>query len=236
MAYIGEIGKRLKMTVTYKKSFEYKDYKFSYYGTTHYIHTFDDADGNIMVWKTTSIMTWENGDRYELIPEGSTVELTGTVKEHSEYNGTEQTVLTRCKFKVLERAKTWAEIQQEKEAAKKQKAEEQRASLNGKDFIWRMPYKQYKEHYADCETVVGSYDSHTDDRGYRHGVPTIDVIIREGRLKASGVRGQHYHSYEFTTADGQKVCYRAVCEENARKRMKKDYPESESWECTEIHW
>ena len=205
------------------------DYKFSYYGTTHFIHTFADADGNIMVWKSTNPVDYIKDDCYEFIPEGSLVELTGTVKEHSEYKGTEQTVLTRCKFKLVERAKTTAEV-------KKEKAEEQKATLNGKDFIWTMPYKQYKEHYADCETVAGSYNSHTDDRGYSHGVPTIDVIIREGRLKASGVRGQHFHSYEFTTADGQKVCYRAVCEENARKQMKKDYPESENWECTEIHW
>lgn len=221
--YIGEIGKRMKTTATYKKSFEYMDYKYNYYGTTHYIHTFVDADGNVLVWKTTNPVEYINDDVYEFISEGSVVEITGTVKEHSEYKGIEQTILSRCKFSLIERAKT-------KEELEKEKAEQQIASLKEGDHIWAdMPYRQYKEHYADCETVAGSFH-------YSNGTAYIDVIIRVGRLKASGVRGKHYKGWEFKNEEtGGKRCYRAISEENARKRLMKEFPNSGNWELNKIY-
>lgn len=236
MAYIGEIGKRLTITVTYKARFEYTDYKFSYYGTTHFTHIFEDAEGNTIVWKSTNMVEYINDGKanpnrkgdVEFVTKGSTVELIGTVKEHSTYKDTEQTVVTRCKFKLVELAKTACEIAAEK-------AEAQLASIGAKDIIWEMPYRQYKEHYSDCETVIGSYNDHTNSRGVPHGDPTIKVIIREGRLKKSGVRGEHYKGFQFTSVDGETVVtYRAISEETARKRMKKEHPGSESWECTKI--
>ena len=152
--------------------------------------------------------------------------MTGTVKEHSEYKSTKQTIFTRCKFNLVEKAKTKAELEQEK-------AEQQIASLQEGDWVWNnMPYKQYKEHYPDCETVSGSYTSREDSR---HGVATIDVIIREGRLKPNGVRGKHFYGFEFTDDDGKRICYRAVSEENARKQMKKMFPNSECWKCTKVY-
>lgn len=234
MAYIGEIGKRLTVTVTYKARFEYTDYKFSYYGTTHLTHIFEDAEGNTIVWKSTNMVEYindgsENPNRkgdVEFVTKGSTVELTGTVKEHSTYKDKEQTVVTRCKFKLVEMAKTDDEIRQEK-------AKAQKATLAGKDFIWEMPYKQYKEHYADCETIFGSYDAHLDSRGVPQSDPTIKVIIREGRLKNSGVRGQQFRYYTFKK-DNRARTYRAVCEENARKQLMKEFPDGDIWECTNI--
>lgn len=236
MAYVGEVGKRIKIVATYKKSFDYTDYKFSYYGTTHYTHIFEDVSGNTLVWKTTNPVEYindgkENPNRkgdVEFTPVGSVVEIAGTVKEHGSYKDKEQTVLTRCKFNLIERAKTEWEIQQEK-------AEAQRASIGENDIVWTMPYRQYKAHYSDCETVIGSFDAHENSRGVPHGEPTIDVIIREGRLKKSGVRGEHYRGFEFTAEDGTKVVYRAISEETARKRLKKEYPNSENWECTKIY-
>ncbi len=228
MAYIGEISKRIKLNVTFKKSFEYTDYTFSYYGTTHYIHNFEDAEGNVIVWKTTSMIDYFEGDHCVIITEGSTMELTGTVKEHSLYKDTEQTVLTRCKVKLIERAKTKYEIEQEQ-------AEAQMATIAEGDYVWEMPYRQYKEHYSDCETIIGSFDRHEDSRGNCHGEPTIKVIIREGRLKKSGVRGEHYRGWEFITDTGAKVTYRAISEETARRRMKKDYPNSDKWELNYIY-
>lgn len=228
MGYIGEIGKRVTIRVTYKKSFDYKDYKFSYYGTTHFTHIFEDADGNTLVWKSTNPVEEIVNDECKFIPHGSVVELTGTVKDHSLYKETEQTVLTRCKFKMIERAKTQQEINQEK-------AEAQQATIGENDFIWEMPYRQYKAHYSDCETVIGSFDRHEDSHGNVHGDPTIKVIIREGRLKNSGVRGQHFRGYEFTSDAGKKVVYRAVSEDNARKQLKKEFRNSDNWECTTIY-
>jgi hypothetical protein len=227
MAHIGEIGKRLTVQATYKKSFEYVDYKFSYYGTTHFTHIFEDAEGNTIVWKSTNMVEYINDGEYKFITKGSTVELTGTVKEHGQYKGVDQTVVTRCKFKLVALAKTEAEIRQEKSKA-------QMDSLTGKDFIWEMPYRQYKEHYSDCETVVGSFTRYEDRHGNVLRDPTIKVIIREGRLKPNGVRGQRIRGYVFQTDDGAEVTYRAVCEENARKRMKKDFLGSDNWELIEV--
>ena len=236
MGYIGQIGKRITVTATYKARFEYTDYKFSYYGTTHFTHIFEDDEGNTIVWKSTNMVEYindgsENPNRkgdLEFVTKGSTVELTGTVKDHSTYKDTEQTVVTRCKFKLIERAKTEDEIRQEK-------AETQKASIGENDLVWEMPYRQYKEHYSDCETIIGSYDSHEDSRGNCTSAPTIKVIIREGRLKKSGVRGQHYAGYQFTSEDGKIVTtYRAISEETARKRLMKDHPNSGNWELTKI--
>lgn len=60
-----------------------------YYGTTM-LHKFVDENGNLMVWFSSS---------KELEP-GKTYTGKATVKEHKEYRGTKQTVLTRCAFKL----------------------------------------------------------------------------------------------------------------------------------------
>ncbi len=87
--YVGEVGNRINTTCTYVGSPSYERKSFAGYGTeTVYIHRFKDAAGNLMVWKTT---------RYLGLEEGATVTLTGTVKEHSEYNTEKQTILQRCK-------------------------------------------------------------------------------------------------------------------------------------------
>jgi hypothetical protein len=57
----------------------------SQYGTTH-LHIFQDSNGNRLTWKASSV-------RFN---QGETVTLKGTIKEHKEYNGVKQTVLTRC--------------------------------------------------------------------------------------------------------------------------------------------
>ena len=95
-----------------------------------------------------------------------------------------------------------------------------------------MPYKQYKEHYSDCETLAGTYKD-KDDMG-RRIYATITVIIREGRLKNSGTRFQHYSGYQFTNENGKYITYRAVSEENAKKRCEKENP-NHTWECTKIY-
>lgn len=79
--------------------------------------------------------------------------------------------------------------------------------------VIRMKYKAYKEHYADCETVYDSYEK---------GSKSIEVIIPEGRIKNSGVRGKKFHYYEFNGIEngtGRKVTtiIKAVSVENARK-------------------
>ena len=231
--YIGTVGEKVTLTLTLKKEFSYEDNRFSYYGTTKYIYSFTDADGNVVVWKTTACMyekIIQNGHEIgrDYVREGDIIKLTGKIKEHSEYKDTKQTVLERCKLvEVIEKALT-------KEELDEVKAQEQRESIRDDDFIWRMPYKQYKEHYADCETIAGSFHDGCDSRGYRIKEATIEVIIRAGRLKASGVRGEHFHSYKMKNKEGEIVFYRAVCEENAMKRVTKEFP-NEEWECIAIY-
>ena len=228
MAHVGEIGKRMTAAVTFVKSFDYVDYKFNPRGDVHYTHIFHDADGAALVWKTTKPVEYVNAENaYEFITVGSKVEMTFSVKEHGQYKGADQTAVTRCKFKLISRAKTPDEINREKAA-------DQLATLGENDIVWEMPYAQYKKHYADCETVAGSFDNREDSHGVPQGRPTIKVIIRDGRLKNSGVRGEHYSGYRFESADGERsITYRAVSEENAYKRITKEYPETE-WECVEI--
>ena len=46
-----------------------------------------DAEGRQFTWKTTS----------RTLEEGKTMRIKATIKEHTEYNGIKQTVLTRLK-------------------------------------------------------------------------------------------------------------------------------------------
>lgn len=89
--HIGEVGKRMTLKVRYISSASWEnEYGCSVWGNdTTYLHKFEDADGNKLVWKTSNN-----------IPHGYGTELTltGTIKEHSEYDDERQTVLTRCKI------------------------------------------------------------------------------------------------------------------------------------------
>jgi hypothetical protein len=231
MAYIGTIGKRITLEVTYTKRFEYRTH-FTYYGESHNVFKMEDENGNCIVWDTTGWMEdkklVDSRGMCKPIWEGSKLLLTATVKEHKEYKGTEQTTISRPKFTVIELAKSPEEIQAEKEAEKKRKKEAQAATITENDLVWEMPYKQYKEHYADCETVIDSY--HKD----RNGFSTIKVIVREDRLKNSGVRGERFSRYAFVLEDGSRVVYKAVCIDNAEKRIKKEHPNM-TFELEEIY-
>lgn len=56
------------------------------FGGTIYLYSFKDDEGNEMIWKAS-----------KSVNAASVSTLTGTVKEHKEYKGKAQTVLTRCK-------------------------------------------------------------------------------------------------------------------------------------------
>lgn len=87
--HIGTVGDKVTTEATYVKMFSYDIPSFKGFGTdTIHVHMFKDSEGNVLVWKTTSFVEVE---------EGKAVILSGKVKEHSEYRGERQTVLTRCK-------------------------------------------------------------------------------------------------------------------------------------------
>ena len=89
--FIGKPGDKVALKVTLQHVFTYTTH-FTYMGELAYIYKFKDEEGNLIIWKTSK--------SYK-INDGWTGEITGTVKEHSEYNDEKQTVLTRCKLKDL---------------------------------------------------------------------------------------------------------------------------------------
>lgn len=187
--------------------------------TTMHIYKFVDDEDKVYVWKTSSYLgidhEEENGEIWwEKATLGSTIRIKGSIKCENEYRGEHQTVLNRVKvLEIIDRALT-------KEEKDEIKAKEQMESLNEGDFIYEMPYRQYKTHYSDCETLANSYNNENC---------TIGVIIREGRLKNSGVRFHTFDTYRFIckTPDGKELiqCRYAVSEKNARKRVEKDFPQ-----------
>ena len=220
-----KVKDKIEMEATLKCEYKYEK-AYGWNAQEHTIYIMEDTEGQQYKWDTTALMCLDIYDEDGTwIPEfahvGDKVRIKGTVKDFSEYKGIPQVVLTRCKcLEITYKAPTKEEIAD-------QKKHEQLDSLQEGDFIWEMPYRQYKEHYADCETVAGSYvcDKYKPAR--------IKVIIRNGRMKASGVRGCHFSGYLLQNSNGKQVTYRAVCEENALKHAAKEYPD-EVWECIEI--
>ena len=79
--YVGEIGKRL--TITAESAALVTSWE-GCYGVT-FLYRFTDAAGNVFIWRASRQIDVTNG-----------MKLRGTVKDHSEYQGIKQTVLTRC--------------------------------------------------------------------------------------------------------------------------------------------
>ena len=89
--YVGQVGDKLELEVTFYKQFTYKRRSFSGYGTDLVsIYKFLDDQGNSLVWNTTAYIEVTEGEKYL---------IKGTVSEHSEYKGEKQTTLKRCKVK-----------------------------------------------------------------------------------------------------------------------------------------
>lgn len=101
--YVGNVGDKVSVKVTYLNSYSYST-NFGY----SYIHLFVDDNGNIFKWTTSQAMLYDLPyDRVNIVTrhtldKGAVIQLTGKVKEHSEYHNQKQTVLTRCKYEVLE--------------------------------------------------------------------------------------------------------------------------------------
>ena len=92
--YVGNIGDKLEVIVTFIQRYTYEIPSYRGWGTDHMaINVFRDDNGNCFIWKSTSA--------YFNVAEGSKIKLKGTVKEHSTYKGTKQTLLQRCKVEEL---------------------------------------------------------------------------------------------------------------------------------------
>ena len=84
--YIGNVGERRDFVCKMVGHFTYET-NYSYYGETNHIYRFEDENGDIVVWNTSSWL--EDKEEYC---------FRATIKEHSEYNGEKQTVISRPKF------------------------------------------------------------------------------------------------------------------------------------------
>ena len=84
--YVGEIGEKIAFDGTVVKSIS----TVSNYGQL-YINIFKDNNGNIFVWKTTT-------KSFDI---DIKVQVSGTVKDHKEYDGQKQTILTRAKVHII---------------------------------------------------------------------------------------------------------------------------------------
>ena len=214
---------RMEKRVTLTGDYSFTRRAFSGFSDeTVHIYKMTDSEGAVYVWKTTAFLKMDtvNGDEVETyFPHtGDVFVIKASIKGETEYKGEPQTEVNRV---------TITEIISKHEDEVEAKAEKQRQSIDlaEGDRIVTMAYRGYKQHYADCETIEGSYDD-------EHC--TIKVIVRSGRMKPSGVRGERFKGYELVNEHGEHITYRAVCEENALKRAHKEYPDN-TWECTRIY-
>ena len=81
----GEIGSRIERVLHIDRVFESEWSVTSWKTKTSYMYLMTDEDGNKYKWSTSC---WYN--------EGDDVHFRATVKDHTEYKGIKQTVLTRC--------------------------------------------------------------------------------------------------------------------------------------------
>lgn len=101
--YVGNVGDKISIKVTYLNSYMYN----TNFGSS-YIHLFVDDNGNIFKWSTGTGLrftvedTRSNYSQWYGLNKGATIQLSGKIKDHNEYRNQKQTVLTRCKYEVLE--------------------------------------------------------------------------------------------------------------------------------------
>lgn len=195
---------RINITVKYIKSLTFAPYCM--YSEPQNFYIFHGVEDNrVYTWKTTTTLTYND----EQIERNSVIEITATVKGERTYKGEQQTMLTRVKVnEVIEQGLTkeeWLELK------RNQQLEE--AAASGA-FLYETKYSAYKEHYADCDTLINSFNECTR---------TVVVIVPEGRMKASGVRGRKFASYLFYTTDKKHCrCKYAVSSENALKQLARE--------------
>lgn len=83
--YVGEVGQRVTINC---KTFDCVSSWETRFGVT-FLYKFTDANDNVYIWYASKCVDSDSSKAVSSI--------TGTVKDHSEYNGLKQTVLTRCK-------------------------------------------------------------------------------------------------------------------------------------------
>lgn len=90
--HYGNVGEKVQMELELVRV----GFFDTFYGSQT-VYTMKDAAGNLFVWKTTSCLERVENGECVMIEKGDRFTLKGTIKEHSEYKGEKQTVLTRCR-------------------------------------------------------------------------------------------------------------------------------------------
>lgn len=110
--WVAEPKERIDMELTLVRDYQYErqayGYSYGYHPETAHIYTLADAEGNCYVWRTTNdidIEWYDEDDEWHCITAelGDKVTMRATVKEHGEYKGIRQTVITRPKIKEVQK-------------------------------------------------------------------------------------------------------------------------------------
>ena len=104
--YQGNVGDRITIKINRVKALYYKP-SYSYYGSGTTVYELLDTNNNVYIWSTTDSLdsyfgyncSWEddNGNKYSFMDKDGAITIKATVKEHKEYKGIKQTVITRGK-------------------------------------------------------------------------------------------------------------------------------------------
>ena len=102
-AFIGSVGDKVEKVVTLAFVTSFEVDSFRGYGTVEMsVYGFKDDEGNILIWKTSGCLYIEHEVKgfieNEYARKGDKIRIKGTIKDHSEYKGTKQTVLSRVKL------------------------------------------------------------------------------------------------------------------------------------------
>lgn len=84
--YVGNVGEKIQIEIKTVKCITSYQTQF---GIT-FVNKFTDKEGNVYIWKTGKDVEKDGAENKILV---------GTLKEHNEYKGVKQNVLTRCKIK-----------------------------------------------------------------------------------------------------------------------------------------
>lgn len=84
--YVGNIGDKVIFSLFVDKVIEVTGFTSAYRSVSASLHIMSDKDGNVFVWKASN----------ETLDTAKECVLKGTIKDHRDYKGTKQTVLTRC--------------------------------------------------------------------------------------------------------------------------------------------
>lgn len=95
--YVGNVGDKISVEVTLVREVAC-NYSLGWKSVSSTLYIMKDKDGNVFTWKTQGVLSFmpKGGEYYKYIDTDYPFTITGKIKDHNEYNGVKQTVLTRC--------------------------------------------------------------------------------------------------------------------------------------------